>query len=147
MAIGGHNSDNETFVGLSYSIGLSFFDTKNNEIPITKSVNPIEIVIQRDVAALISSPFLFVNATSISFLPQKLLLQNSFKIKMSNVSLHIELKPLNESIAYLFVLKFGYMPIVNATNADYSAFQIFCPCKALKNIQMSQSCLYYYFLV
>ena len=131
MAISGHNSDNETFIGLSNGVDLSFYDDKNKKIPITQSVSPIKIIIQRDKAAIISSPFLYVNATFIGFLPRKFLLQNSFTIKMSNASVHIEIKPLNESIAYLFVLKFGHMPIVNETNADYSAFQIFCPCKAL----------------
>lgn len=128
MAISGHNSDNETMIGLSSSIELSFYDEKINEIKISQSLLPIDIVIQRDIVALKHYSFSYVNATSLGFLANAYFLQNSFKIKMTNVSLHIELKPLNMGIAYVLVLKLGYMPIVNSTNADFTKFQIFCPC-------------------
>ena len=127
MAISGHNSDNETFIGLSPSIGLTFYDEFNNEIEISQSSKPIDISIQRDPATLDYYPFSYVNAISIGFLKNSYFLQNSFTLNMSNASLHIELKPLNSNIGYLLVLKLGYMPIVSATKADYSSFQLFCP--------------------
>ena len=33
MAVTGHNGNNETIIGLSNSIGLSIYDSKNNDIP------------------------------------------------------------------------------------------------------------------
>jgi len=130
MAVSGHNGKNETYIGMSASIGLAFFDSNSNEIRITESLSPIEILIERDKNTLNYS-FEYVNATSIGFLSGAYFLQNSFTIKSSNSSIHIEIKPLNMELGYLLVLKYGYMPIVNSTNADYSSFKLFCPSKIL----------------
>ncbi len=126
MAISGHNGNNETRIGMSSSIGLSFYDEHANEIEIGQSLLPIDILIQRDQYTL-NFAFEYVNATYLGFLQGSYFLQNSFTIKMSNASIHIEIKPLNLTLGYLLVFKLGYMPIVNSTSADYTAFQIFCP--------------------
>jgi len=128
MAISGHNGNNETLIDMSSSISLTFYDENANEIKIRQSKYPIDILIQRDQNTLNYS-FEYINATSIGFLSGSYFLQNSFSLKMTNASIHIELKPLNVSIAYLVVLKFGYMPIINSTSADYTSFRIFCPSK------------------
>ena len=129
MAVSGHNSDNETLIGLSSSIELSFYDDNNNEIEISQSLMSIDIIMERDQSTLNQYPFSYVNATSLGFLDNSYFLQNSFKIKMSNVSVSIELKPLNASIGYLLVFQLGFMPIVNATFSKCSSFKLFCPCK------------------
>jgi hypothetical protein len=126
MAISGHNGNNETRIGLSSSVGLSLYDENSNELEITQSLSPIDILIQRD-QNVNRIKFEYVNATDIGFLSGSYFLQNSFKIKMNNASIHIELKPLNTSLAYLIVMKLGYMPLINSTNADYSSFKVFCP--------------------
>lgn len=128
MAVNGHNGRNETFIGMSSSIGLTFYDSKANEIKITQSLSPIDILIQRDQNAQNSFSFELINATNIGFLPGAFFLQNSFTIKSNNASIHIELKPLNITLGYLLVLKYGLMPTVNSTSADYSSFKLFCPC-------------------
>jgi hypothetical protein len=128
MAISGHNGNNETHIGLSSSIGLSLFDENANELEITKSLSPIDILIQRD-QNINQMKFEYLNATNIGFLSGAYFLQNSFKIKMNNASIHIELKPFNTSLAYLLVIKLGYMPLINSTHADYSSFKVFCPSK------------------
>ena len=128
MAVSGHNGNNETRVGMSTSIGLKFYDENVNEIKITQSLNPIDIVIQRDLNTL-NYTFEYVNATNIGLLSGLHLLQNSFKIKMNNASIHIEISPLNQTVGYLLVMKFGFMPILNSTSADYTSFKIFCPSK------------------
>ena len=128
MAISGHNGNNETRVGMSASIGLKFYDENVNEIEITQSIKPIDILIQRDQNTL-NYTFEYVNATNIGLLPGLYLLQNSFKIKMNNASIHIEISPLNQTIGYLLVMKLGFMPILNSTSADYTSFKIFCPSK------------------
>ncbi len=129
MAISGHNGNNETHIGLSSSVGLSLYDENSNELEITQSLSPIDILIQRD-QNINQIKFEYVNATNIGFLSGSYFLQNSFKIKMNNASIHIEIKPLNASLAYLLVLKLGYMPLINSTHADYSSFKLFCPSKS-----------------
>ena len=128
MAVSGHNGNNETRVGMSASIGLKFYDESVNEIQITQSLKPIDIVIQRDQNTL-NYTFEYVNATNIGLLPGLFLLQNSFKLKMNNASIHIEISPSNQTVGYLLVMKLGFMPIVNSTSADFTSFRIFCPSK------------------
>ena len=48
MAISGHNGNNETFIGVSNSMGLTLYDENSNEIPIRKTIEPFDIVLQRD---------------------------------------------------------------------------------------------------
>ena len=128
MAVSGHNGKNETHIGMSSSIGLTFYDENANEIEITQSLSPIDISIQRDQNAPNTS-FEYVNATQLGFLSGSYFLQNSFTIKSNNASVHIELKPSNLSLGYLVVLKLGYMPFLNSTHSDYTSFEIFCPSK------------------
>lgn len=122
MAISGHNGNNETLIGSSNSIGLSFYDLVNNEISIRDS--SIEIMIKRD-SNLPDIPFQYVNATQIPLITQYLPI--AFKVKTKNASIHIELKPLDEKIGYVLVLKKKSTPIINTTYASYDAFKIFCP--------------------
>ena len=48
MASCGHNGNNETRIGMSPSISLSFYDEKLNELVIDQTSMPIEILIKRD---------------------------------------------------------------------------------------------------
>ena len=131
MAVTGHNGNNETLIGMSYSSGFSLYDENAKEIKIIQSKTPIDMIIQRDTNAK-NSAFQYVNATNIGFLTGKYYLLNGFKIKMMNASLHVELKPLNVDVAYAFVFKLGYMPIVNSTYADYTSFKLFCPSEIIR---------------
>ena len=127
MAVSGHNGNNETLIGMSSSLGLSFYDyDSNNEIPITQSLSPIDIILPRDKSVSKYS-FQYVNATNLEFLDGSFYLQNNMNITTRNASIHIELKPLNESIGYLIVLKLGHLPVINSTYADYSSFNAICP--------------------
>ena len=126
MAVSGHNGENETFIGMSSSIGLSFYDENMNEIQIVDTQKPIDIIIKRD-PNLPDYPFQYVNTTQLklssSFLP------NAFNLTSNNASMHIEIKPMNWSIGYLVVMKLGYSPIINSSFADFNSFKIFCPSK------------------
>jgi len=127
MAVSGHNGNNETLIGMSSSLGLSFFDSETNiEIPISQSLSPIDIILPRD-KSVIKYSFQYVNATNLEFLDGSFYLQNNMNIITQNASLHIELKPLNESISYLIALTLGHLPIINTTYADYSSFKFICP--------------------
>jgi hypothetical protein len=127
MAVSGHNGNNETLIGMSSSLGLSFYDYEtNSEISISQSSSPIDIRMPRDKSVSKYS-FQYVNATNLDFLDGSFYLQNNMNITTQNASLHIELKPLNESISYLIALKLGHLPIINTTYADYTSFKFICP--------------------
>ena len=68
-----------------------------------------------------------MNTTNLEFLDGSFYLQNNMNITTQNASLHIELKPLNESISYLVALKLGHLPIINTTYVDYTSFKFICP--------------------
>jgi hypothetical protein len=127
MAVSGHNGNNETLIGMSSSLGLSFYDYEsNNEIEILQSLTPIDIILPRDESVSKNS-FQYVNATNLDFLDGSFYLQNNMNITTQNASIHIELKPLNESISYLIVLKLGHLPIINTTYSDFTSFKFICP--------------------
>jgi hypothetical protein len=127
MAVSGHNGNNETLIGMSSSLGLSFYDYEsNNEIEMSQSLTPIDILLPRDESVSKNS-FQYVNATNLDFLDGSFYLQNNMNITTQNASIHIELKPLNESISYLIVLKLGHSPIINTTYADFTSFKFICP--------------------
>jgi exopolysaccharide biosynthesis protein len=124
MAVSGHNGNNESKIGMSVSIGLSFYDQNMNEIEISETRTPIDLVIKRDQNVQEYS-YQYVNVTQIKF--SSLLLPNAFNLTSTNASIHIELKPLNFTIGYLMAMKLGYTPIINSSFADITSFRIFCP--------------------
>jgi hypothetical protein len=128
MAVCGHNGDNESFIGFSSSIELSFFDENLNEIEIIDTAKPIDIVIPRD-PSVSKHPYQYVNVSQFKLPYDSFILQNSFNLISTNASIHIELKPLNQSIGYILVFKLGFSPIVNSIQTDYDSFKIFCPSK------------------
>jgi hypothetical protein len=134
MATSGHNGNNETLTGNSSQIGLTFYDESYEEIPITKSNKPFDIRIRRDLNMSQFFSYQYVNHTEINENMElnSVFLQNAFNITSNNASIHIEFMPLYSKASYLFVLKLGYLPVINATNTDYTAFKIFCTSKKYK---------------
>jgi hypothetical protein len=128
MTVSGHNGNNETFIGLSSFVDLSFYDENLNDITIVQSLSPIHIRIERD-PNLPTYSYQYVNVTSFDIPQKAFFLPNGLNLTAKDASLHIELKPINVSIGYFILVKFGYTPIVNATYADYDAFEILCPNK------------------
>ena len=124
MAISGHNGNNETLIGRSSSIGLSFYDENIDEIKIDLTNEPIDLIVKRDFK-ISDNQFQYVNTSTLllssSFLP------NSFNITSNNASIHIEVEPLNRTVGYLIVMKLGFMPVINSSHADYTSFKILCP--------------------
>ena len=143
MAVSGHNGNNETLIGMSTSLGLSIFDAEtSNEIAISQSIIPIEIILTRDKSVSFY-PFQYVNVTKYVFLNGSFYLQNNFNITTNNASIHIELMPLNKNISYLIVLKLGYIPIINSSYADYTSFKFFCSSKQLKLFKILEDFAHY----
>ena len=137
MAVSGHNGNNETLVGMSSSISLSFYDTSSNLIDVSPSLSSINITIPRDqlIPTLPVYSFVYVNATGFELKIEDYLLLNAFNLTSNNASIHIELVPFNISIGYLIVLKLGFVPIVNSSYADYTSFRVFCPSISIIFIQ------------
>jgi hypothetical protein len=126
MAVSGHNGNNETLIGMSSYIGLSFYDKNMNEIEIKQTQRPIEMIIKRD-PNMADYSFQYINISSFQL--SSSFLKNAFYLTANNASLHIELKPVNFSIGYLLIMKLGYTPILNSTFSDFSSFKFFCPGK------------------
>jgi hypothetical protein len=131
MAVCGHNGNNETKIGLSNSVGISFYDENLNEIKIINSKSTINLTILRDVN-LPEYLYQYVNATQIQLSSGSLFLHNGIKLKSKNASLHIELKPVNVTLSYLIVIKLGFTPVINEKTTEYSSFKIFCPSRVFK---------------
>jgi hypothetical protein len=143
MPNSGHNGNNETSIGLSSSIDLSFYDANGKEISIQNSKTPIEIRLPRDNASNIS--YQYVNTSKLSLSSGSQLLPNSFTIKSNNASIHLQIKPLDLSIGYLVLLKFGYTPILNSNKADYDFFKVLCP-NSSDHVTLSDDSFYLFFL-
>jgi hypothetical protein len=126
MAVSGHNGKNETLIGMSSSIGLSFYDQNMNEIEITQTQRPIEMIIKRE-PNMADYSFQYINISLFQL--SSSFLTNAFYLTANNASIHIEIKPVNFTIGYLFVMKLGYTPIMNFTFADFTSFKILCPSK------------------
>lgn len=128
MAVCGHNGNNETKIGVSNSVGISFYDENLNEIKIFTTKSPINLTILRDVN-LKEYLYQYVNATQIPLSNSSFLIHNGIELKSKNASLHIELKPINVTLSYLIVIKLGFTPVINDETTEYSSFKIFCPSK------------------
>jgi hypothetical protein len=137
MALTGSNGNNQTNVGSSRSVGYSIYDGNSNEIPVNDLATPIYYWIGKDPNIPIS-PYKHVKAINASQLnsSQSLAYLNDSQVKDgfvlsglsltgANVSVHIQLKPLNVSLNYLTLVKFGDNPTLE--NQYYDKMNIFCP--------------------
>ena len=118
MALTGNNGDNETNTKSSKSIEFSIHDENGKEISVNNLGKPIEFWIAKDTSKPIE-PFVLINSTISNQTNQTNqtnnfnsgFMQNGFKLSSaSNVSIHIQIKPLNYSEfnnkGYLSLLKF-----------------------------------------
>jgi hypothetical protein len=125
MAPCGHNGNNETNVGISSTVAVNFLDASGNEIPITNSTKKIDIWIPRDPGT--SKPTSqYVNVTENNRQGSQLL-PLGFNITASNSSVHLEFAPVNITVGYVVLVKFGMVPRMNSTFQDYDSWRLFCP--------------------
>jgi len=133
MALTGNNGDNETHIGTSNSLDFSLHDESLNEIKIENIQTPIDIWISKDTSVPIE-PYTFVNSLNLSISNGsnenlsggKLMngiLVDGFYLYGLNVSIHIQIKPLQRQRGYLNFIKFGDNP----TQEDYDLLNTFCP--------------------
>ena len=137
MALTGSNGNNQTNIGSSRSLGYSIYDENSNEIPVNNLATPINFWIGKDPNVPIT-PYKYVNAINASQLntSQSLAYLNDSQVincfivtglslNGANISIHIQLKPINVSLNYLLLVKFGDNPLLQ--NHFYDKMNIFCP--------------------
>ena len=137
MALTGANGNNQTNIGSSRSISLSIYDDSLNEIPVDNLANPIDFFIAKDPSVPIT-PYKYisaVNATqlntsqSLSYLNDSEVIDGfivtGLHLSGANVSVHIQLQPINTTLKYLTMVKFGDNPKLK--NQYFDSLNIFCP--------------------
>lgn len=149
MALTGNNGDNETSIGLSSSIGLTFYDEMTKkELNIYDLQKPIEFWIKKENDQ--GESYQFFNGLSFNLNFNQSNLTNSTNLKIqiiqssfyfvkysfyktkSNTSFQIQLKPNNKSISYLILLKYSSLPVLNSFQSEYDDWKIFCSFKDFK---------------
>lgn len=126
VAVTGLNGDDSTFIGQSSSLGMTFLSDTNKEIPVNKSSKPIDIWITKNPNMEIPS-FEYINTTNATRKDNSLFLYHAFNITGTNVSLHIQIKPVIQVTGYLVILKFGRIPQLDGAVRDYDLWEVFCP--------------------
>jgi hypothetical protein len=128
MAPSGKNGNNETNIGLSSTVSLSFFDSNGNTLPITNSKKPIDIWIPRD-GNFKNDTFNFVNATGLKLPNGFKLMPSALTIKSNNASIHLNIRKISPNIivGYLILVKFGDTPFVNSSVSKYDDWKLLCP--------------------
>ena len=122
-----HNGNNETNIGKSQSISVSFSENNGNEVEIRNSGRLIDIWVSRDVN--IPRPNVtYVNSSEhINNNTESDLFPIGITTSILNSSIHVELLPVNVSVGYLFLLKFNMRPKINETFQSYHHWKLFCP--------------------
>jgi hypothetical protein len=123
------NSKSNSNTNLSTSISLSIIDQNGNEISFQTNQNQsIHLFIPRDPNLIIPSMNL-ENVTSINSTIHNLIFYlNYINITSSLlISIHIEMKPLNINLAYLFIYKFDQTPQLNSSINQIDGWTLFCP--------------------
>lgn len=116
---------------LSTLISLSILDENGNEISKPTSLTqPYQFSIPRDPNVVIP-PMTLQNVTSFNSAPHRLLFNLHYvSLAQTNdltVSAHLEIQPLNASVAYLLIYKFDSPPRLNSSTNDVDGWSLLCP--------------------
>lgn len=116
---------------LSTTLSLSVLDQNGNELPFhTDTEQPIELIIPRDPNAVVP-PVTLQNVTALGSSPHSQLFNlHSVNITSSNnpnVSVHMEMYPLNRSLGYSLIYKFDSPPQLNSSLSRIDGWSLFCP--------------------
>ena len=110
---------------LSRSLSLTLLDQNGTEIPFqTSNQHPIQLIIPRDPNLPIA-PMTNHNVTAFNATPHNQSFHYHYVDITSTlpISVHIEMRPLNPALAYLFIYRFDQSPYLNQTDG----WQSFCP--------------------
>jgi hypothetical protein len=135
-ALTGKNGDNETNIGRSKQLSLSFYaDSDKKEIKVSdQNERPFEFWIKRDLTAVndFQSTFQVVNVSSGNMTLKGSFLNNAIVLNGTNNSLNIQIKSINPALGYLVIVKFGDTPVLNKSSQYFDLYEIFCPPNDLK---------------
>ncbi len=132
------NSKSRSNTNLSTSVSLSMFDQYGDEIPVrTNSSQPIEIMIPRDPNLIIPSMSL-QNVTSNNSTPHNQLFHLHYVniTTVLSISVHLEMHPLNTSLAYLLIYKFDQLPQLNGSINQIDGWTVLCPSSKIFNFKI-----------
>ncbi len=136
-ALTGKNGDNETNIGRSKQLGLSFYaDSDKKEIKVRNQYQqPFDFWIKRDLTGVNSfqTTFQVVNVSSGNMTLKGSFLNNGILLNGTNNSLSVQIKPFDLTLGYLIILKFGDTPVLNKSSNYFDLFKIFCPSNDLKS--------------
>jgi hypothetical protein len=136
------NSKIQSNTNLSTSISLSILDQNGNEISIeTNHSHPIELFIPRDPTFIIS-PMILQNVTSMNSIPHNQFFHLHYIniTTILSISVHIEIRPLDTNLAYLFIYKFDNIPQLNSSINQIDGWTLFCP------FNLTNESIYTYFI-
>ena len=139
LASFGNASKSSTNTNLSTSLSLSILDENENELHLqTNLSNPIEILIPRD-PNFVLLPMVLQNITSV---PHNQLFNFHYVniTTTQTISVHLQIHPLNISLAYLFIYKFDQIPQLNSSINQIDGWTLLCPAN------LSNDSIYRYFL-
>ena len=121
-------------MNLSTLLSISFFDQENNQLSVhTTLEKPIEFFISRDVNYVIPSMFV-QNVTSLT--TNSVINNRQFNLHFINItqvnsnmsiSVHFEMHPLNNTLAYMLIYKFDSIPQLNSSINQIDGWSILCP--------------------
>ncbi len=109
-------------------MSLEFNDDNNKPLSIDAKNKPIEFWIARNKNFKKES-FEKINVTSLNHSTNTLFYQRKITMNVANISIHIQLKPLNLSSGYIIIFKYGDTPSWNSNTKYFDSFKVFCPSK------------------
>ena len=114
-------------------------DQNGNEISF--QTNGLRLIVPRDPNVVVPSMTL-QNVTSINSTSHQLIFYLHYLniTTLLPISLHLEIHPLNTSLAYLLIYKFDQSPQLNSSSQSIDGWTLFCPS------DLSNESLYLYFL-
>ena len=101
MALNGQNGDTDAQIQMSSSLSLDFYDENLQKLHFINQQSPIEFWISHETFQI--QPFKLINESSSS------MFTTGFNLS-GNHSIFIEIKPQNQTIKYMSLLKFGANP-------------------------------------
>ena len=130
---------------LSRSVSLSVLDRQGNELAMrTNSTHPIEFIIPRDPNTFVP-PMIVQTVTSLNNDVHRLIfnlhyLAVPFTSPFVTESMHIEMQPVNISLAYLFVYRFDTSPRMNSSFRQIDGWSLLCPSSNSSLLSRSHMC-------
>ena len=118
-----------SITNLSRSVSLSIVNQNGDEISIRKVFDSsIELFIPRDPNWMLPAMVLQDVISANAIRHNQLFNFHYVNITSSlSISVHLEMRPLNISLGYLFIYKFDAMPQLNSSISQIDGWSLFCP--------------------